>query len=78
MSDAIKSIVAKFSIGGGHPFDCIGLKAAPSLMKCGDLTDLTECAVSYTLEQALLSALVDDGCGGWTLRVWVLPPEGRG
>jgi len=75
MDDAIKAIIAKFHFGEGHPFDCIGLKIAPSLKKCQDLTDLTECAVSYTLEQALLSALMDDGCGGWTLRVWVLPPE---
>ena len=75
MNDAIKSIIAKFTLIPG--FDCAGLKTAASLKKCEDLTDLTECGTKYTLEQALKAALTNDGCDGWALRVWLLPPESR-
>jgi hypothetical protein len=78
LADAIKSIIAKFEIGEGHPFECIGFKTTPALKKCEDLTDLTECGVKYTFEQALKSALTNDGCGNWALRIWVLPPEDWG
>jgi hypothetical protein len=78
LDDAIKALMAKFTLEGRFDFNCIGIKLAADLKKCEDLTDLTECAVSYTLEQALKSALVGDDCGGWLLRVWILPPEGRG
>jgi hypothetical protein len=70
--DAIKALLTKYSVEG---FDCVGLKLAPALTKCSDLTDLTKCGVQYTLEGALKAALRNDGCTGWVLRVFVLPPD---
>lgn len=71
--DAIKSIIGKLT----EPLDCTGLKVVASLKKCSDITDLTECGAKYTLEQALKSALTNDGCDGWGLRVWVLAGGNR-
>lgn len=75
MNDAIKALAAKYL---SEPLDCTGFKAVGGLKKCTDLTDLTQCAEKYTLEQALKAALTNDGCDGWALRVWVLPPEDGG
>jgi hypothetical protein len=70
--DAIKALLTKYSVQG---FECVGLKLAPALTKCSDLTDLTVCGVKYSLADALKAALRNDGCTGWVLRVFVLPPE---
>jgi hypothetical protein len=72
MEDAIKSLITKLP-ELLQVEECVGLKIAPALMKCTDLTDLISCGVHYSLEDALKGALRDDGCGGWSLRVWVLP-----
>jgi hypothetical protein len=73
---AIKSIIGKLP-EGVEAIECTGLKTHGHLAKCTDLTDLTACGTRYTLEQALKSALVNDGCDGWALRIWVLPRDGR-
>lgn len=76
MDDMIKMLVTKYTGGGeGREFECIGMKMAPALAKCEDLTDISVCGTHYTLEQILRDALVGDGCGGWSLRVWVIPPS---
>jgi hypothetical protein len=77
-SDVIKSLVTKYvAEGEGQGFECVGLKIAPHLMKCSDLDDILVCGSNYTLEEALKASLVHDGCDGWALRVWVLPPDLR-
>jgi hypothetical protein len=75
LNDAIIALVTKFTMGGERPFECFGLKGAPRLMKCTDLTDLSTCGVNYTFEQAIKASLTNDGCGSWAIRVFVLPPN---
>jgi hypothetical protein len=75
LNDAIIALVTKFTTEGPRGFECFGLKGAPRLMKCTDLTDLSACGVTYTLEQAIKASLTDDGCGSWAIRVFVLPPN---
>lgn len=67
---AVKNAVAKAEITG-----CFGWKVYPVGPDCEDLTPLTACGDSYTLEQAFKAALMDDGCGGSSLRVFVINAE---
>jgi hypothetical protein len=55
---------------------CIGLKimALPDTT-CDTMTDVRTCGDILTAEEALKSAIVDDGCGGWALGVYLLTDE---
>ena len=56
---------------------CIGLKITwLTGIDCEFLTDLRECGSVLTAEQAIKSAVVDDGCGGNSLGVYFLNPDG--
>lgn len=70
---AIKNAVAKDDATG-----CFGWKTFPVQPDCDNLTPLTECGDSFTLEQAFKAALIDDGCGGSSLRIFVLPADRGG
>lgn len=56
---------------------CVGLKIVwLTGIDCELLTDLRECGTVLTAEQAIKSAIVDDGCGGNALGVYfVSPPD---
>ena len=70
LNQAIKAFIGR--IDTGYYSGCAGLKIYPALKDCADLTDLVECGTKYTLEQAFKAALKDDGCGGASLRMFVL------
>jgi hypothetical protein len=74
MEDAIKYLITKLPESLAVE-ECVGIKITAALTKCADLTDLINCGVHYSLEDALKAALRNDGCDGWALRVFVLPPE---
>ena len=55
---------------------CVGLKITwLTGIDCDYLTDLRECGTVLTAEQAIKSAIVDDGCGGNSIGVYFLNPD---
>ncbi len=57
---------------------CAGIKIQPTTKSCEDLTDIVSCGQPYSLEELFKAALTDDGCGGTSLRVFVLQPARGG
>jgi hypothetical protein len=56
---------------------CIGLKITWLFgVDCEDLTSLQACGTVLTVEQAIKSAIVDDGCDGNSIGVYFLNPDG--
>jgi len=54
---------------------CVGLKITwLTNIDCENLTDLRECGTVLTAEQAIKSAIVDDGCGGNSLGIYFVNP----
>lgn len=55
---------------------CIGLKITWLLgIDCESLTSLQACGTVLTVEQAIKSAIVDDGCDGNSIGVYFLNPD---
>lgn len=55
---------------------CVGLKITwLTNIDCETLTDLRECGTVLTAEQAIKSAIVDDGCGGNSLGIYFVNPS---
>jgi len=72
LESLIVSLFAKNADG------CVGLKIVQlNETNCEDLTDLKECGMMINAKQAILSAIVDDGCGGNALGVYFLTGEAR-
>lgn len=72
LESLIVSLFAKNADG------CVGLKIVQlNETNCEDLTDLKGCATFVNAKQAILSAIVDDGCGGNALGVYFLTGEAR-
>lgn len=68
--DLLMALVSKYA-------GCAGFKIAPFQKDCSDLTDLVSCGNLISLEDAFKAALTDDGCGGTSLRVWVIQNANR-
>jgi hypothetical protein len=55
---------------------CVGLKITwLTGVDCESLVSLQACGTVLTVEQAILSAIVDDGCGGNALGVYFVNPN---
>lgn len=71
---AFKRAMAK--AGAGFFEDCVGFRIYPvNVTNCENLTDLKECGMNLTLEQAFKKALILDECGNLALRVFTIPRE---
>lgn len=70
LESLIVSLFAKNADG------CVGLKiVAIGDTDCANLTDLKSCSMFLNAKQAILSGIVDDGCGGNALGVFLLSGE---
>ena len=70
LESLIVSLFAKNADG------CVGLKIVQlTETTCTNLTDLKECGMYLNAKQAIVSGIVDDGCGGNALGVFILTGE---
>lgn len=58
------------SLFGVTDYGCVGLKVFMYVVTCDDLEDASICGSAMTLEEIIRASIVEDGCGGYALKVF--------